>query len=390
MKLKQLQQALLQREALQLKRTPVTLQRYQGRMLTVASKDYLNFSGNDYLGLANDANVLQAYAEGALQYGAGSTGSPLITGQHSIHQQLNDSLCDWLGFDRTLLFSSGFAANQAMLMTLTDKDDLLLLDKLSHASLIDGAIHSGASFKRFAHNDLAALTKLLQRYSSKQTNTLVVTEGVFSMDGDTPDLAATVQLCHDYKAGLILDDAHGLGILGKQGRGSAAEHGVAASDLFCTMANFGKALGVGGAFIGASKTVIDYLEQFARHYVYSTGLSPALCAAVLASVNLCKTEQWRRDKLQQNIQLFRQLALAADLPILASNTPIQAVVIGGTEQALQLSLALKQQQIWLTAIRPPTVATGSSRLRVTLSCMHQANDIKQLVDNLRKHYDCIT
>ncbi|WNO61135.1 8-amino-7-oxononanoate synthase [Rheinheimera sp. MMS21-TC3] len=389
-KLEQLQQALLQREALQLKRTPVTLARYQGRMLTVASKDYLNFSGNDYLGLANDPKVLQAYAEGALQYGAGSTGSPLITGQHSIHQQLNDSLCDWLGFERTLLFSSGFAANQAMLMTLTDKDDLLLLDRLSHASLIDGAIHSKASFKRFGHNDLAALTKLLQRYNSEQQNTMVVTEGVFSMDGDTPNLAAMVQLCQDYNAGLLLDDAHGLGVLGDQGRGSAAEQGVAPSALFCTMANFGKAIGVGGAFIGASKTVIDYLEQFARHYVYSTALSPALCAAVLASVNLCRTEQWRRDKLQQNIQLFRQLALAADLPILASNTPIQAVVVGCAEKALQLSLALKQQQIWLTAIRPPTVATGSSRLRVTLNCMHQADDIKQLVNNLRKHYDCIT
>lgn len=387
-KLEQLQQALLQREALQLKRTPVTLARYQGRMLTVASKDYLNFSGNDYLGLANDPKVLQAYAEGALQYGAGSTGSPLITGQHSIHQQLNDSLCDWLGFERTLLFSSGFAANQAMLITLTDKDDLLLLDRLSHASLIDGAIHSKASFKRFAHNDLAALTKLLQRYNSEQQNTMVVTEGVFSMDGDTPDLAATVQLCQDYNAGLLLDDAHGLGVLGKQGRGSAAAQGVVPSALFCTMANFGKAIGVGGAFIGASKTVIDYLEQFARHYVYSTALSPALCAAVLASVNLCRTEQWRRDKLQQNIQLFRQLA--SDLPLLPSDTAIQALVIGDTEQAIQLSETLKQEQIWLSAIRPPTVAKGSARLRVTLSCMHQADDIKQLIYNLRKQYDCIT
>ncbi|MGI5310547.1 aminotransferase class I/II-fold pyridoxal phosphate-dependent enzyme [Rheinheimera sp. WS51] len=384
-KLEQLQQALLQREALQLKRTPVTLARYQGRMLTVASKDYLNFSGNDYLGLANDPKVLQAYAEGALQYGAGSTGSPLITGQHSIHQQLNDSLCDWLGFERTLLFSSGFAANQAMLMTLTDKDDLLLLDRLSHASLIDGAIHSEASFKRFGHNDLAALTKLLQRYNSDQQNTMVVTEGVFSMDGDTPDLAAMVQLCQDYNAGLLLDDAHGLGVLGDQGRGSAAAQGVAPSALFCTMANFGKAIGVGGAFIGASKTVIDYLEQFARHYVYSTALSPALCAAVLASVNLCRTEQWRRDKLQQNIRLFRQLA--SDLPLLPSDTAIQALVIGDAQQAVQLSETLKQEQIWLSAIRPPTVAKGSARLRVTLSCQHKTADIYQLTTLLRQHYD---
>lgn len=395
MKLKQLQEALLQREEQQLKRTPVTLQRYQGRTMRVAGKDYLNFSGNDYLGLANDPEVLQAYADGALQYGAGSTGSPLITGQHIIHQQLNETLCDWLGFERTLLFSSGFAANQAMLMTLTDKHDLILLDKLSHASLIDGAMHSDASFKRFAHNDLSALSKLLQRnsqpeyikISNKICNTMVVTEGVFSMDGDSPDLVGISKLCTENKALMLLDDAHGIGVLGDQGRGSAAAQGLPSSALFCAMANFGKAIGVGGAFIGASKTVIDYLEQFARHYVYSTALSPALCAAVLTSIRLCRTDQWRQDKLQQNIQLFRQLA--ADLPLLPSETAIQALVIGNTEHALQLSETLKQHQIWLTAIRPPTVAKGSARLRVTLSSQHQATDIYQLTSLLRQHYDRI-
>ncbi|CAM3825954.1 aminotransferase class I/II-fold pyridoxal phosphate-dependent enzyme [Rheinheimera salexigens] len=387
MKLEQLQQALMQREAQQLKRSPVVLQQYKGRVIRVANKDYINFSGNDYLGLACDPQVLQAYADGALRYGAGSTGSPLVTGQHAIHQQLNDTLCEWLGFERSLLFSSGFAANQAMLMTLSDKHDVLLLDKLSHASLIDAAQHSTASFKRFAHNDLSALAQQLQRH--QEANAMVVTEGVFSMDGDSPDLAATAKLCQQHNAYLLLDDAHGIGMLGEQGRGSAAAQQVASSELFCSMANFGKALGVAGAFIGASSTVIDYLEQFARHYVYSTGLSPALCAAVLTSIRLCREQQWRRDKLQQNIQLFRQLAIAADLPILTSNTAIQAVIIGSSEQALQLSAALKQPQIWLSAIRPPTVPVGSARLRVTLSSQHQTADIHQLITYLRQNYDLI-
>lgn len=383
MKIEQLQQALAHREAQHLQRSPITVQRYQGRVIRVADQEYINFSGNDYLGLANDLEVRQAYADGAVRYGAGSTGSPLVLGQHAIHQQLNDTLCEWLGFERTLLFSSGFAANQAMLLTLTDKQDFLLLDRLSHASLIDAAQHCAASFKRFAHNDLAALARLLQQ----NANAMVVTEGVFSMDGDSPDLVAMAKLCAEFQAPLLLDDAHGIGMVGEQGRGSAADQHLSSSALFCYMANFGKALGLGGAFIGASKTVIDYLEQFARHYVYSTALSPALCAAVLTSIRLCREQQWRRDKLQHNIQLFRQLASAADLPLLASDTAIQVVVVGSSERALLLSAALKQQQIWLTAIRPPTVAIGSARLRVTLSCQHQDTDIHQLITTLRRHYD---
>lgn len=377
-KLAQLSQALEQRAAQQLLRSPVTLERYNGRLLIVAGKSYLNFSGNDYLGLATAPQVLQAFADGAAQFGAGSSGSPLVTGQHAVHQQLSDNLADWLGVERVLLFSSGFTANQAMLLTLSSKSDTLLLDKLSHASLIDAALHSEAGFKRFAHNDLSALQQLL----AQQPQPMVVTEGVFSMDGDSPDLAAMLALCHSYGAPLLLDDAHGLGVQGPEGKGTAASQGIAQSELFCTMANFGKALGLGGAFIGGSKTVIDYIEQFGRHYVYSTALPPPLCAAVLKSIQLCRADNWRRDKLHCNIALFRRLG--ADLPLLNSQSPIQGLVLGSSERALAVSQQLKQQGIWLSAIRPPTVPQGSARLRITLSAAHTTEDITLLVKQLRQ------
>ena len=377
-RLAQLQQALNARAAQQLLRTPLTLESYNGRLLTIAGQGYINFSGNDYLGLATEPAVLQAFADGAKQYGAGSSGSPLVTGQHAVHQQLSDSLSDWLGFDRVLLFSSGFAANQAMLQTLSHKTDTLVLDKLSHASLIDGALHSDAALKRFAHNDIAALQHILSQVSQP----MLVTEGVFSMDGDSPDLPAMLALCRQYNAPLLLDDAEGLGVLGPEGKGTAAAQGVAHSALFCSMANFGKALGVGGAFIAGSKTVMDYIEQFGRHYIYSTALPPPLCAAVLKSIALCRSDNWRRDKLNSNITLFR--SLAADLGLLDSQTAIQGLVLGTSERALSVSQALKHAGIWLSAIRPPTVPQGSARLRITLSTQHKPEDIRLLVQQLRQ------
>ena len=377
-KLAQLHQAVAERNAQQLLRQAVTVEHYNGRLITIGGQQYLNFSGNDYLGLATAPEVLQAYADGALKYGAGSTGSPLITGQHTIHRQLTDTLSDWLGVERVLLFSSGFAANQAMLQVLAAKSDTLLLDKLSHASLIDGALHSAASMKRFAHNDIDALAKLLQQ----APQSMVVTEGVFSMDGDSPDLAALHSLCQQHKVPLLLDDAHGLGVQGAESQGSAPAQGIENSELFCLMANFGKALGVAGAFLGAGKTVIDYIEQFGRHYIYSTGLSPALCAAVLKSIELCRSEHWRRDKLHSNIEKFRMLA--ADLPLMSSGTAIQGVILGSSEQAVNASSQLKKSGIWLTAIRPPTVPVGSARLRITLSSQHSDDDIAMLVKKLRR------
>lgn len=378
MQTSELQQALQQRQQQQLLRQPVTIQQYQGRIIHIENNAYLNFSANDYLGLASAPEIKQALTIAAKEYGSGSSGSPLVTGQHQVHQQLTETLADWLGFERVLLFSSGFAANQAMLTTLSSKQDTLLLDKLCHASLIDAALHSTASFQRFAHNDLAALRQKLQ----KTQNAMVVTEGVFSMDGDSPDLASMAQLCQQYQAALLLDDAHGLGVNGNNGKGSWQQQGLKPEQLFCYMANFGKAFGGQGAFLAGSKTVIDYLEQFARHYVFSTALSPVLCKALITSIRLVQ-QDWRREKLQQNIALFRQLTKDSDLNLLASDSPIQGVIVGSAELALLFSKILQQKNIWLTAIRPPTVPVNTARLRITLSCLHTEADIRYLVEQLK-------
>lgn len=388
MRVNQLAEALAARDNAGLRRGSQIVERAQGRVLHTADGKVLNFSANDYLGLASSPELQQALAEGAYRYGVGSTGSPLVTGYHRAHQALSEQLAAWLGFERVLLFSSGFAANQCMLQTLCSKHDKLWLDKLSHASLIDAALPQQGNFKRFAHNDIAALARLLAASAtesvSASAHSLVVTEGVFSMDGDSPDLLALSALCEQYDAALLLDDAHGLGVMGDQGRGSWYAQGLATNQLYCYMANFGKAMGVGGAFLAGSRTVIDYIEQFGRHYVYSTALSPALCVAISKSIVLVQTGDWRRQKLADNIRLFRQLAAAASLPCLPVTGAIQAIMVGDAEVAMRYSMQLRAHGIWLSAIRPPTVPNGTARLRVTLSASHTPDDIRYLITVLQQ------
>lgn len=379
-KLQRFAEQISKRKAAGLYRQHPVIDSCQGPLLHNQQGAYLNFSGNDYLGLATEPELIKALAEGAERFGVGSSGSPLVTGHHYAHRALSDTLCDWLGVEDVLLFSSGFAANQVMLQHLADKTDQLLLDKLCHASLIDAALTSDAPYKRFAHQDLTALEQLLQAYPSA----LVVTEGVFSMDGDSPDLSALSALCKTNKADLLLDEAHGLGVLGKEGKGSWDAQGLESGDMLCLMANFGKALAGQGAFLAGLATVIDYLRQFARHYIYSTALSPALCWAMKTSVELSRSQEWRRDKLNDNIQLFKTLAAGAGLTLLPSNTAIQPLIIGDSDQAMKISALLKHQGIWLSAIRPPTVPQGSARLRITLSASHQSDDIRLLVQKLEQ------
>jgi len=370
---------LQQRREAQLYREPVVIQQYQGRYLVRAEGTVLNFSGNDYLGLGQSDKLKAALADGATRFGPASSGSPVLTGFQWPHQKLTDLLCDWLGVDDVLLLSSGFAANQLLLHTLPDKQDQLLLDKLCHASLIDAALTAPCGYQRFAHQDLNRLHNLLQR----QPRNWVVTEGVFSMDGDSPDLAAIAALSRTAEAGFILDDAHGLGVLGAEGAGSWSAQGLASGDITALMANFGKALAGQGAFIAGSQLVIDYLRQFGRHYVYSTALSPALCWAMCTAVQMARQEQWRRDKLAQHIALFRQLALQADLPLLSSDTAIQPILVGDSGKAVQLSQGLLAQGVGLSAIREPTVPRHQARLRVTLSVYHEKEDIQYLIKVLR-------
>lgn len=374
MQLVQMQQWLAQRRDQGLYRQEQLLQPLPDGLLGFDGQTLLNFSGNDYLGLANAPSLRQAFADAASKVGSAATGSPLVTGFQPAHQALSRVLCDWLGVEAVLLFSSGFAANQAMLSALVAPDELLLLDKYCHASMQDVLMHGQLRFKRYAHQDFQALAQLLAK---AQDNAVVVaTEGVFSMDGDITDSHALLSLLSPQQP-LLLDDAHGIGVLGEEGRGSWQHSGATATQLQCLMANFGKALAGQGGFLAGSHEVIDFIRQQSRHYIYSTALSPALCQAMVHSIDLCRREQWRRDKLADNIALFRSSAAAAGLQLTASVTAIQPLLCQDNTTAMLWSQALKQAGIWLHAIRPPTVP--QARLRICLSAAHSPAQIHTLV-----------
>jgi len=344
--------------------------------MTFDDVKFVNFSSNDYLGLASDPEVISASNEAAIRYGVGSGGSSLVTGHSNLHQYLQSLVCDVTNMKRCMLFNAGFSANSGVISTLLGKHDLLLQDKLNHASLMDAGMQSPATMKRFHHNDMPRLEQLLQS-SSNIENKLIVTEGIFSMDGDSGDLAAINCLAKQHDAWMMVDDAHGFGING-QGHGTCAAVSVSPDIL---MATFGKTIGTGGAFVAASDDVIDYLTNYCRHYIYSTALPIPTVAATIKSINL-SLQTWRHDKLYERIAYFREHALKAGLMIMASESAIQPIIIGKSEDALKVSDYLKQQGIWVSAIRPPTVPKNTARLRVTLSSNHQLSDIKKLVEQL--------
>lgn len=341
---------------------------------------YLDFSSNDYLGMSQHPQVIRAAQDALERYGVGSGGSAMVTGYNVELQKLESYLADWLGFDRCILFGSGFAANTGVLETLmADKQGLLIQDKLNHASLIDGGLHCQAKSVRFKHNDIQSLEARLKMAGSAK---MVVSEGIFSMDGDGAPLEDFSRLCKDYNSALMVDDAHGFGVLGEQGKGSVAKAGLTNNDVDIYMATFGKAVGTSGAFVCASDDVCEYLLQFCRHYTYSTAMPSALVAATFASLEALKDEQWRRDKLSENITYFKQRQCELGLGDSGSSSAIQPILIGDSAKALSIGDSLRNQGIWLGAIRPPTVPKGSARLRVTLSCLHSDKDIDHLFNQL--------
>lgn len=348
-----------------------------GRWLQTGAQQYLNFSSNDYLGLSQDAAVIAAWQQGAQRYGVGSGGSGHVTGYSLPHAQLEQQLADWLGYPRALLFISGFAANQAVLTALTAADDRILADKLSHASLLEAATHSPAQLRRFAHNQPDSLHKLLNKPCSGQT--LVVTEGVFSMDGDSAPLVAIQQ--HTAAAGgwLLVDDAHGIGVRGAAGRGSCELQGVKPELLVVT---FGKAFGLSGAAVLCQEPVAEYLLQYARHLIYSTAMPPAQACALQAALLRIQQGDDLRQRLQQRITQFRCGAAALPLQLGASETAIQPLLVGDNQQTVALAEQLRAAGLWVTAIRPPTVPPGGARLRITLSAAHESEDIDRLLEVL--------
>lgn len=327
----------------------------------------VDFSHNDYLGLAHEPALVQALYAGAQQYGVGSRASPLVSGYNQAHFALEQRLCELTGHQACMLFSSGFSANNALMKTLFSNKDTVLADKLVHASVIDGLKDSGSQIRRFLHNDVNSATRLIER----NPHTAVVTESVFSMDGDIAPIAELSRLCQQHDCWLIVDDAHGFGVL--------PSSFVNANNVDIQVVTFGKALGGQGAAILASKNVIDYLVATSREYIYSTALSPANAQLALAAINWQQDHPQLLTQLTANIALFRQVALEHQLEITPSMTAIQPIMIGDNHRVLVIAEHLKQQGFLVGAIRSPTVPVGQARLRITLNAQHQASDICALV-----------
>lgn len=347
-----------------------------GREVTINNKQYLNFSSNDYLGLNHHSEINKALQEGADRFGTCASGSTLITGYSYAHQALENDICDWLNKPKCLLFASGFSANTAMMQALGNKDSHLYLDKLSHASLIDGALASDAKVKRFLHNDTEQLSRLLNKSQTntaiKEINNIIVSEGVFSMDGDQANVIELATIAKQHHAMLYLDDAHSIGVVGEKGEGSSTN-----ADIDVVMATFGKALATSGAFVACDETLADYLINFSRHYIYSTAISPALAWASKKSIELAQKEHWRRIKIQE-LSLLLTSKLSDKVKLIQSASSIHAIVIGDETSTLDVCQKLRDKGIWLTAIRPPTVPNNSSRLRVTITASHKDKDINYL------------
>lgn len=349
------------------------------RLVTAADgRTLVDFSSNDYLGLAHHPAIAAAMSECASRYGAGSGASHLVTGHGIEHARLEEELAAFTGRERALLFSTGYMANLGVIAALAGRGELVLLDRLSHASMIDGALLSGARFKRYPHVDASAAERMLEE--SSEATAVVATDGVFSMDGDIGPLPQLAKAAAAHKAWLVIDDAHGIGVLGKSGRGATEE--LSADDAPVLVGTLGKALGSFGAFVAGSRELVEFLIQKARPYIYTTALPQPVAAATRKSLEIVQRESWRRERVLALTARFRTAAREAQLPLLDSNTPIQPVVLGSSEAALQAQKELHQAGFRVVAIRAPTVPQGSERLRITLSAAHTEAQVDALIERL--------
>lgn len=374
---------LEQRRAADLYRQRPLLQSPQGPQVVADGQPLLAFCSNDYLGLANHPEVIAAWRAGAERWGVGGGASHLVIGHSTPHHEVEETLAELTGRPRALLFTTGYMANLGALTALVGQGDTVLQDRLNHASLLDAGLLSGARFNRYLHNDAHSLASRLEKAVG---NTLVVTDGVFSMDGDIADLPALAATAKSRDAWLMVDDAHGFGTLGRNGGGIVEHFGLSTEQVPVLIGTLGKACGTAGAFVAGSEELIECLIQFARPYIYTTSQPPALACATLRSLQLLRNEHWRREHLAALIQQFRTGAEQIGLQLMDSFTAIQPILIGDSARALRLSQMLRERGLLVTAIRPPTVPAGSARLRVTLSAAHSAAQVQLLLEALADCY----
>ncbi|HMW56625.1 MAG TPA: 8-amino-7-oxononanoate synthase [Accumulibacter sp.] len=369
----------LQRDGL--KRQRRTLECPCGPVARLEGRSLLSFCSNDYLGLANDPALVEAACAGARAWGVGSGASHLVSGHLGAHAVLEEKLAAFTGFARALLFSTGYLANLGIVPALVGRHDAVFADRLNHASLIDAVQLARADSQRYPHGDLAALERLLA--TSPARRKLILSDAVFSMDGDLAPLPGLLALAERFDAWLVVDDAHGFGVLGRQGRGSLDHFNLPAARRLVYMGTLGKAAGAAGAFVAGDATVIEWLEQRARSYIFTTAASPIIACALATSLDLIAAGDARRQHLRQLVAQLRAGLADTRWQLLPSSTAIQPVIIGDNHEVLGVASALFERGLWVPAIRPPTVPRGSARLRVSLTAAHREADLARLVDALR-------
>ena len=376
-----------QRDIADRRRARRAVTRRDGFRLEVDGRWLTGFSGNDYLGLSQHFSVVAALQDAAGQHGAGGLASHLVCGHHAAHEALEREMADWLQVPRALLLGNGFLANLAVLQSLLREDDACVQDRLNHASLLDAARLAGCRLRRYPHADPEGAVRQLRSLPTGAA--VLATDGVFSMDGDIAPLRELALVARVQKALLYVDDAHGIGVVGPDGRGSVAACRLDVSHVPLQLATLGKALGGYGAVVAGEAALVEHLAETARPYVYTTALPPALAAASLAAVKLARREHWRREKLQALAERLRKGAHAAGFDLLPSDTPIQPLVVGEDAAALAMARAMEEQGFWVAAIRPPSVPEGSARLRITLSALHGAEDVDALLEALQWARDAV-
>lgn len=380
--MKDLSKALAERKLQHRYRTRRITRSPQQVEMIVDDRNIISFCSNDYLGLANHPLVKQAMIDGINNYGAGSGSAHLVSGHSFAHHQLEEELAEFTGYPRAILFSTGYMANLGLCQALLDKNDYVFEDRLNHASLIDGGLISGARFQRYLHNDISNLEQKISKALNKNTERLVLSDGVFSMDGDIANIPALSSLCKKTDSWLMIDDAHGFGTMGKTGKGCLQHFSLGSNDVPAYMATLGKAMGTAGAFIAGSDDLIESIIQKARTYIYTTAMPAAMADATRCSLKILQDEPDHLHNLNVNILYFNDCCTDAGLKVENSVTAIQPLLIGEDEKVVQISQQLFDNGFLVTAIRPPTVPAGTSRLRITLSAKHTKEHIERFIETL--------